>query len=219
MTIIHHPNEETLLDYASGALGEAWSVAVATHLAVCPECRKKVSELEAVGGSLLGVSKEVRVDSSALDNILERLDQEEEERPVAVDCSPTSQQTCLPNPLREYAGGDIDSLKWRRLGPSAHQLVICSDQDGSVARLLRIPAGKPVPEHGHGGQEMTLVLRGAFEDHLGVYQRGDVQTVDSTVTHKPFAVPGEECICLAVTNAPLRFSSLAARFLQPVVGI
>ena len=41
MTIIHHPNEETLLDYASGALGEAWSVAVATHLAVCPEVEKR----------------------------------------------------------------------------------------------------------------------------------------------------------------------------------
>ena len=218
MTIIHHPNEETLLDYASGALGEAWSVAVATHLAVCPECRKAVSELEAVAGSLLGVSDEVRVDNSALDNILKKLGQEEE-RPVPVDYSPTNEETCLPNPLREYAGGDIDRLKWRRLGPSAHQLVICSDEDGSVARLLRIPAGKPVPEHGHGGEEMTLVLRGAFEDHLGMYQRGDVQTVDSTVTHKPFAVPGEECICLAVTNAPLRFSSLAARFLQPVVGI
>ncbi|MEC9078161.1 MAG: ChrR family anti-sigma-E factor [Pseudomonadota bacterium] len=218
MTIIHHPNEETLLDYASGALGEAWSVAVATHLAVCPECRKTVSELESVAGSFLGASEEVKVDDSAFDYILERLNQEGE-RPVSVDCSPTNQETCLPNPLREYAGGDIDSLKWRRLGPSAHQLVICSDDDGSVARLLRIPAGKPVPEHGHGGEEMTLVLRGAFEDHLGVYQRGDVQTVDSTITHKPFAVPGEECICLAVTNAPLRFSSLAARFLQPVVGI
>ena len=218
MTIIHHPNEETLLDYASGALGEAWSVAVATHLAVCPECRKAVSELEAVAGSLLGVSEEVRVDNSALDNILKKLGQEED-RPVPVDYSTTNEKTCLPNPLREYAGGDIDRLKWRRLGPSAHQLVICSDEDGSVARLLRIPAGKPVPEHGHGGEEMTLVLRGAFEDHLGIYQRGDVQTVDSTVTHKPFAVLGEECICLAVTNAPLRFSSLAARFLQPVVGI
>ena len=218
MTIIHHPNEETLLDYASGALGEAWSVAVATHLAVCPECRKTVSELESVAGSFLSASEEVKVVDGAFDNILERLNQEGEQ-PVSVDCSHTNQETCLPNPLREYAGGDIDNLKWRRLGPSAHQLVICSDEDGSVARLLRIPAGKPVPEHGHGGEEMTLVLRGAFEDHLGVYQRGDVQTVDSTITHKPFAVPGEECICLAVTNAPLRFSSLAARFLQPVVGI
>ena len=216
MNIIHHPNEETLLDYSSGALGEAWSVAVATHLAVCPECRRTVSELEAVGGSLLDVFEETRVENNAFDNILGRLGQEDE-RPVPVHSA--DETTCLPNPLREYAGGDIDKLKWRRLGPSAHQLVICSDEDGSVARLLRIPAGKPVPEHGHGGEEMTLVLKGAFEDHLGVYQRGDVQTVDSTVTHKPFAVSGEECICLAVTNAPLRFNSFAARFLQPMVGI
>jgi putative transcriptional regulator len=218
MSIIHHPNEETLLDYSSGALGESWSIAVATHLAVCPECRQTISHLEAVAGSLLDVSEEIKLESGVLENILDRLDQEDEQ-PVSVNGSPSNEETCLPNPLREYAGGDIDKLKWRRLGPSAHQLVICSDEDGSVARLLRIPAGKPVPEHGHGGEEMTLVLKGAFEDQLGLYQRGDVQTVDSAVTHKPFAVPGEECICLAVTNAPLRFSSLAARFLQPVIGI
>ncbi|MGA0347406.1 MAG: ChrR family anti-sigma-E factor [Alphaproteobacteria bacterium] len=218
MSIIHHPNEETLLDYSSGALGESWSIAVATHLAVCPECRQTISDLEAVAGSLLDVSEEIKLENGVLENILDRLDQEDEQ-PVPVNGSPPKEETCLPNPLRKYAGGDIDKLKWRRLGPSAHQLVICSDEDGSVARLLRIPAGRPVPEHGHGGEEMTLVLRGAFEDQLGLYQRGDVQTVDSTVIHKPFAVPGEECICLAVTNAPLRFSSLAARFLQPVIGI
>lgn len=218
MTIIHHPNEETLLDYVSGALGESWSIAVATHLAVCPECRKVVTQLEAVAGSLLSLSEETKVCNNTLGTILDRLDQAEE-RSVPVHSSPSRENTWLPNPLREYAGGDIEELQWRRLGPSAHQLVICSDEDGSVARLLRIPAGKPVPEHGHGGEEMTLVLKGAFEDQLGVYQRGDVQTVDSTVTHKPFAGPGEECICLAVTNAPLRFSSVAARFLQPVIGI
>ena len=36
MNIDHHPSEELLLDYATGALDEGWSIALATHLALCP---------------------------------------------------------------------------------------------------------------------------------------------------------------------------------------
>ena len=32
MKITHHLSEELLLDYSSGALSEAWSIAVAAHL-------------------------------------------------------------------------------------------------------------------------------------------------------------------------------------------
>ena len=39
MKITHHLSEELLLDYSSGALSEAWSIAVAAHLSKCSHCR------------------------------------------------------------------------------------------------------------------------------------------------------------------------------------
>ena len=66
---------------------------------------------------------------------------------------------------------------------------------------------------------MTLVLAGAFSDATGDYRRGDLQEADDSLEHKPHAAPGDDCICLAVTDAPLRFKSVAARLLQPLIGI
>ena len=44
----HHPGDEHLLDYASGAAPHGLSLLVATHLTLCPECRRKVDAMEAV---------------------------------------------------------------------------------------------------------------------------------------------------------------------------
>ena len=85
--------------------------------------------------------------------------------------------------------------------------------------MLRIPAGKPVPEHGHRGRELTLVLKGAFRDGDLLFARGDVEDADEHLEHQPIATEREDCICLAVTDAPLRLKSLAARIVQPFIGI
>lgn len=220
MTIHHHPEEEFLLDYASGALGEAWSLAVATHLALCPNCRRTVEALEAVGGGMLETVAPEPIDAGAFDAVLMRLESgtEQPEPPVpapAGDGSPFR----LPEPLRGYAGGDIEQIQWQRLGLGAYQLLIPTGTKGATARLLRIPAGRPVPTHTHHGMEMTLVLCGAFTDTTGTYGRGDIQQADADLEHQPVAAPEEDCICLAVTDAPLRFKSLAARLIQPLLNI
>jgi putative transcriptional regulator len=86
-------------------------------------------------------------------------------------------------------------------------------------KLLRIGAGRAMPEHGHGGEEITLVLQGAYRDHMGRFARGDVADLDEDIEHKPVVEQGGDCICLVATEAPTRFKSLAARLMQPFVGI
>jgi putative transcriptional regulator len=125
----------------------------------------------------------------------------------------------LPQPLRGYLGGDAAQLQWQRLGLGAYQIPIATEDDCVTARLLRIPAGRPVPQHSHRGMELTLVLAGAFSDATGDYGRGDFQEADESLEHQPHAVPGEDCICLAVTDAPLRFSGGFMRVIQPLLGI
>jgi putative transcriptional regulator len=76
-----------------------------------------------------------------------------------------------------------------------------------------------VPEHGHGGEEVTLILSGAYRDHMGRFGRGDVADLDEDIEHKPVAEDGEDCICLVAIERPTRFKSFAARLMQPLVGI
>jgi putative transcriptional regulator len=220
MTINHHPSDALLLDYASGPLGETWSLAIATHLALCPKCRRDLSHMEAMGGNLLDTVSPEPLSEDAFDAVMARVggpETEYVERRQPVPGNDPKQ--VLPQPLQGYLGCEFDALPWQRLGLGAYQLLIPTGDEMTTARLLRIPAGRPVPEHTHRGLELTLVLLGAFSDTTGRYGRGDFQEADESLEHQPHAAPGEDCICLAVTDAPLRFKSLAVRIVQPLLGI
>ena len=72
MTINHHPSEDLLLAYAAGDLGEAWSLLIATHLALCPVCRGAVRDAEAIGGALIDELAPEELSRDALEKTLVR---------------------------------------------------------------------------------------------------------------------------------------------------
>jgi hypothetical protein len=92
----------------------------------------------------------------------------------------------FPEPLQKIVGGDEGAVKWRSLGTGAKQCVLHSE-DGASARLLYIPAGQAMPEHGHRGMELTLVLKGAYRDETDRFGRGDVEFADEDMDHTPVA--------------------------------
>jgi putative transcriptional regulator len=61
------------------------------------------------------------------------------------------------------------------------------------------------------------VLAGGFSDGDGHYVRGDLSFSDGEVDHSPRADDDGECICLTVTDAPLRLTGPLMRFLNPFV--
>ena len=209
----HHPSDERLLDYASGAAPEPLALLVATHLALCPLCRRTARELETLGGVLLEGAAAVPLAEGSLEQMLARLDQ-----PVAQPAAAPAGDPSLPQPLRGYLGGGLDCLPWRRLGPIAEARLLPAFK-GFTTRLLWVQAGAAVPAHTHDGSELTLVLRGAFSDAGGHFARGDVEEADGSVDHRPVADPGEDCICLAVTDAPLKLTGRLGRLLNPFVRI
>lgn len=218
MTTRHHISEDLLLSYAAGNLAEGWSLAVATHLALCPSCRDRLAIAEAAGGQLLETLHASEVGPGSWAAVRSRLGTPDA-APAPAPARRESETAIIPQPLRDYIGGDLDSVRWRALGRGAAQLLIRTGDRETQVRLLKIPAGKPVPEHSHGGRELTVVLAGAFNDGEQIFARGDIEDADSDVQHIPTATPEADCICLAVTDAPLRFTSWVVRALQPVLRI
>lgn len=221
MTIRHHLSDDLLVSYAAGSLAEGWSLAVATHLALCPACRKRLAVAEGIGGELLEAADAPSSEAdSSWEAVRRRIAQSTPTPNEAPRAAPAARRDHgLPEPLRSYLGGDVETLRWRSLGRGASQIRIQTADTETQVRLLRIPAGKPVPEHSHGGRELTLVLSGSFADDKGLFARGDIEDADASLTHQPIATPGEDCICLAVTDAPLRFRSWIVRAIQPLLGI
>jgi putative transcriptional regulator len=213
MSATHHPADELLLAHASGAASQALSLIVGTHLALCPECRAKVAKMESVGGAILSDIAPVSVSDSALQSVLSRLDSAPLERRAPREAGPFT----APEPLRSYLKADLASVRWTTVGPGISYKPLFGGV-ASNARLIRSKPGKGVGTHTHAGEELTLVLTGGYTDVTGHYRRGDLQTADGDLLHRPLADPGEDCIVLAVCDAPLRFKSAAIGLLAKVFG-
>lgn len=212
--ISHHLTDALLMSYAAGTLPEAFSLVVATHVSMCDECRARLGAFEAVGGSMLDNCGSEALSEGALDAVLARISG----APLVAAAPVTRQRSDVPAPLRDYIGDDLAGVRWRPVGMGVRQAIL-STGPGAMARLLYIPAGAAVPDHGHKGTELTLVLRGAFLDEGARFGPGDIEVAGQETEHTPVADIGEDCICLAATDAPLRFRGLIPRIAQPFLKI
>ena len=212
----HHPGAELLMDYAAGSLPEPVSLLVASHVSLCRNCQAEVARLEALGGTLLESLPDAPLDDESLERALARLDVDEAETPGPSAVPPAAcADPRVPRPLRDYLDGDLDSLPWKSYG-AVSEAKLLPEFPGIRTRLLRIKAGTAVPQHSHEGREFTLLLAGGFSDQTGHYLRGDVAEADPGIDHRPLADAGEDCICLAVTDAPLRLTGRFGRYLNPL---
>lgn len=213
----HHPRTETLADFAAGRLDEARSVVIATHLSMCAQCSHAVSGFETVGGLCLEAVEPVDMAPDALEKILARA-----ERPatIAAPHYDSGRQADTQPLLSAYIAGSLDDVKWRRVAPGMSQSVIeAQGYRKGVLRLLKIAPGTSMPKHTHHGEELTLILRGAYKDELGEFKAGDLADLGGEHTHTPTAIGDEPCICLIATAAPLEFKTLTGKLVQPFIGL
>lgn len=206
----HHAPDALLAACAAGALPYPFAMLVAAHVSLCDECRARLEAHRALGGIVLDDVSPAAVSPGARDRALAALDAgrvpyRSLERPIA-----------WPAPIDAVVGPR--GPRWRSLGFGAKQAILWSGAAGSL-RLLSIPPDQAVPEHSHGGLELTLVLSGAFADETGVFAAGDLEVADEALDHTPRTIGEAPCICLAATDAPLRFRSFLPRLLQPLFRI
>lgn len=214
MNPVHHLSDELLTAYAAGLLAEPLVLLAATHLSMCGSCRDRERELRAIGGAMLEGEAPARVGDDLQARVLAALDA----APAALSRHCARDVGDVPEPLARYVGPRFDQLKWRSRGPVS-EIRLMPDQEGWVTRLLKIRPGATMPDHTHEGLEATLVIRGAFSDCTGRYGPGDVALVQGDLDHSPVAGDEDTCICLAVTDAPLRLTGSFGRFLNPFVRL
>lgn len=214
MTIRHHLTDQLLMAYSAGQLPEAFSLVIATHVSLCDECRARLMAFDAVGGAVLENAPALEMAPDSFEATLARI---EGKGPTATRSQPT-RRSVLPAPLVDYVGEDLSGVRWRSLGMGVKHAILPTDRAATV-RLISIPAGLMVPDHGHRGLELTLVLQGAFKDAADRFGPGDIEVSDEETHHTPIAEDGVDCVCLSATDAPLRFSGLLPRLAQPFLNI
>lgn len=217
MTIKHHADEATLMSYAAGTLPEALSALMATHMTMCSECRKDLANLELIGATLLsrqpGAAMTGAVPRAPAADIVTR--DEGDHVLAAIDRSGD-----IPAPLSRLVGSDLSSIQWKRLGYGVWHLPLpLSATAKGDLRLIKVAAGHAMPEHGHGGAELTLILEGSYADKVGHFGVGDLADLDQDIEHSPVADKKTGCICLIASEDKAKFKGLFARIVQPFVGL
>lgn len=206
--------DELLLEHAAGHLPAPLALVVDTHLALSAEARARFATCLALGGALLEEAEPEPLAPGAWERLARELERERalpRREPAPVDPR-------VPRPLRRLVPRGFDALPWRNLGP-AQEVVLPIGPPGYRTRLLRLKAGKSVPRHTHEGHELTVVIEGGFTDVQGHHVRGDLVIADPSVEHRPVADPDGDCLCLAVTDAPLRLTGPIGRLLNPLLRI
>ena len=211
--IKHHLTAPLLMGYAAGTLPEAFDLVVATHVSMCDDCRAAVAEYDALGGEVMLDAAPANMDADALAATLAMID-----RGAPAPVPRQNVRGVFPAPLQDYVAGDLAAGRWRKVGGGVSQMVLKTSGTATV-RLLKIPAGTTIPDHGHRGTELTMVLQGAFYDASDRFGAGDVEVANEDMQHTPIAEAGVDCICLAATDAPLRFRGILPRLAQRFSGI
>lgn len=222
----HHLDDATLMSLAAGALSLPLAVVASAHLERCAECRRRLSAAEAIGAALLEQTQPESASGqrdALRDVMLARLESETHVDAAKVtalhpEAVPPrgSDPDRLPTSLQPYFGERLSTVRWKWIGPGMYCI---RGRDMPSLIMLKIAPGRSLPQHSHGGSELTQVLQGSYNDALGLFAAGDVADLDSDVEHQPVTAPGVPCICVSALDAPLVFSGWLARKLQRFVQL
>jgi putative transcriptional regulator len=205
------PLDALLASYASGGLTPELHSLVAAHLLLKPDNRRFVAALEGLAGEALeGIEPGAIARREAR---LAAIFATTDPKPHGPHPIPDA---VLPRPLQRFLGGGLDTMSWRTVLPGIREHRMIGDH-GCEASLLWVRAGRKMPAHSHEGSEITLVLQGGFADGTGHYRRGDIAFADAEIDHHPLADPDEDCVCFAVTDAPLRLTGPIGRIVQKIL--
>ncbi|MEH6727542.1 MAG: ChrR family anti-sigma-E factor [Hyphomicrobiales bacterium] len=203
-----------MAEFVSGTLPTPIQVLLASHLEMNQSNREWVANLEALAGLELTDIEPVAL--SERDAMLARI---MASQTIADMSGEAETPDATPDALRHFIGSTIGDIPWKRNRFAGIDEVQLGKFDGCKATLFRLPAGQGVPHHTHHGTEITLVLQGAFSDGTGHFKKGQISIADGTVDHRPVADRDEDCICFAVTDAPLSLTGPLGRFIAPFIRV
>lgn len=216
-------SDDIITDYAAGKLSPAKHIMVACHSEIVDSVAEEVAFQEDIAACVVAEMEPLILSPSFMKNVLASLPPQksanENERHGATKDKPVEDIT--PKSLRHLLGHGVDDLKWKFLVPSlaVHDLLGERKKGGDRLYLIKVKSGGSIPDHSHNGEEWSLILKGSYSVGEKHFKRGDFYIEDETEIHSPQVEGDEDCICLLMTQAPLKMQGLIPKLIQPILGI
>ena len=175
---------------------------------------------DVAGAEFLSDEVPAALETAAFQDVLARIDTARSMDAAAIAAAGNDPRraeiAALPSPVREAALAALHSGRWTFGGFGIRRLPLPVGGKAHV-ELMRIQPGFGAADHDHDGEEITLILTGAYHDGFNRYAAGDLSVASPGFNHSPVAEPGEICYVLAVTYGPPKFMG-AFGVLQRLLG-
>ncbi len=233
----YHPDLHLLIEFSAGSLSPAVAVCVSAHLDYCTQCRNHVRKLEALGSAVMEQHAETEnaralnepgFAGAALDAALENTLAAIDALPDSSERGAASQATApdalpadnyFPASVKKLCYEGARKLRWKKISAALSIAHLGIGDTRKELALHRLHAGGGVADHDHRGEEITVVLCGSFSDQHGLYQPGDFLVKQPGDVHSPRASKHGDCICLSALAAPVRFTGMLTRLLNPFIRL
>ena len=196
LTITHHLDVASLMTCSAGSQPEALGAVIASHLAVCPQCRGKLSQLSRIGEALF----EALPNAAMLGSV-----------PSHNEVTPSSTETALYRTTPALIKEHMRTLEWTCLasGVRAATLALSPQATGDLC-LIELAPGASLPDEPRVAADLTFVVAGSFRDDRGTFRAGDIADFDSKPRRAPVADTLSGCVCLMASDTALIYRNSAA---------
>lgn len=197
-----HPQGETLMSYAAGALDPAFALVLCCHLHFCALCRRRVRALDEVGGVLL--ERMAAPDDEAFSaRTMGRFSADPAQDLGARSRSAleAGDEVIMPSPLARATGLNRGTIPWKDAfyGERRYDLPRLRGAAASAC-IVHVEPDAVLHSEKHGGQ-LALVLWGAYVYDGNRFQRGDLHDIGSS-GFKTFASTSPEGATFVTAVAP-----------------
>ena len=212
-------DEDAITDYALGTLSPAKHVMLACQSEISEAVAERVAFQEEIAASLIEDGAGESLSPLFMGNVLAALPPQESANENTIS---GTAEGLAPKSLRHMLGHGLKDMKWKSLVPGVAVHDILGNRktvNGDRLYLLKAKGGMRMPDHGHNGEEWTLILTGSYTVGEKRFSRGDMHIEGEDEIHAPHIDEGEDCICLVMTQGPLKMQGWLPKVVQKVVGI
>lgn len=171
----HHLNCDTLVRFTSGELSEGMRVFAASHIALCPRCRRHLLACENEAGKALESLPPVPMADSCLKQLLKEIDSAQTTFCIDVTAPPDMvPDTRFPEVLRCFVGQNGEQVVWKNFEKRTEGRVNAWEKDHMDLYFLQLECGWKIDAKFFPKNAWVMVLDGEIKSMGQNCKRGDV---------------------------------------------
>ncbi len=212
----HHPETAIFYNFIAGDLPAGMNLAVSSHIAACSSCQRRAAASQEAQYSerFAELSKDWIVQSASKQSVADKPEVSViEKKPVRRTAEIFGYKVQLPASLAAIIE---QGLTWKKVRKGIHQATLHVDR-ATRCVLIYMESGAKVPRHTHLGHEAMLMLAGSICDDWDCYRDNDFVLRGQLDSHMQETEEG--CVCLFVTDGPLRFTEGYMRLMNPYFAL